>query len=156
ANQFIVQDLGSANGTLVNDDMITEPTELHDGDIINLGVVSFLFRIEEPVEEEYPVAPAVAPPVPVEAMGGLRDRLAASDVAPTHSAAPGLAEELPSPPAPPDLEAAPPPPSAEAAEQAWPTQFAPPDLGKAPPPVPFSALEAAEPETEPAPEPSED
>jgi hypothetical protein len=93
AGEFMIQDLGSANGTLVNDDMITEPTELHDGDIINLGVVSFLFRIEEPVEDIMP--PVAASSVPVEPMGGLRGRLSQSPSgeAATQFAATGFEEQ---------------------------------------------------------------
>jgi pSer/pThr/pTyr-binding forkhead associated (FHA) protein len=41
---FVLTDLGSVNGTLVNSSNIAEPTELRDGDVIVLGETSLLFR----------------------------------------------------------------------------------------------------------------
>ena len=48
--------------------------DLHDGDIINLGVVSFLFRIEEPAEEES-AGQAAPAGIHFQPIGGLRERL---------------------------------------------------------------------------------
>ncbi len=40
-----LEDLGSKNGTLVNDRPITEPTRLSDGDAIHIGTAVFVFRV---------------------------------------------------------------------------------------------------------------
>ncbi len=42
--RFYVQDLGSSNGTLVNDQRLSGEQELRDGDRISLGPVEFLFQ----------------------------------------------------------------------------------------------------------------
>jgi pSer/pThr/pTyr-binding forkhead associated (FHA) protein len=41
---YVVTDLGSANGTLVNGGFIEEPVALRDGDVIMLGETTLLFR----------------------------------------------------------------------------------------------------------------
>ena len=41
---FVLTDMGSANGTLVNTSIIAEPTLLRDGDVIVVGETSLLFR----------------------------------------------------------------------------------------------------------------
>jgi len=41
---FVLTDLGSANGTRVNGRVIEEPTILRDGDVIELGETTLLFR----------------------------------------------------------------------------------------------------------------
>ncbi len=40
----ILEDLGSTNGTLLNDERVHAPTELHDGDRIQVGDVILLFH----------------------------------------------------------------------------------------------------------------
>lgn len=42
--EFMLFDLGSANGTYVNDQRVTEPVSLKDGDVIRFGEVEFLFK----------------------------------------------------------------------------------------------------------------
>jgi hypothetical protein len=42
--EFRVFDLGSANGTFVNDARVTDPVVLKDGDIVRFGEVEFLFK----------------------------------------------------------------------------------------------------------------
>jgi hypothetical protein len=37
-------DLGSANGTFVNDKRVREPATLHDGDTVRLGEAEFIFK----------------------------------------------------------------------------------------------------------------
>ncbi len=44
--KFVISDLGSANGTLVNGDWITEPVELENGDLIELGETMLVFRTQ--------------------------------------------------------------------------------------------------------------
>lgn len=46
AEGLVVEDLGSTNGTLVNDTAITGPTVLHAGDRIRLGATDFLTSVE--------------------------------------------------------------------------------------------------------------
>ena len=58
--RFFVQDLGSANGTLVNDAMLSGERELQSGDRIALGPVEFVFK--EVVHED----DATRPFMPVE------------------------------------------------------------------------------------------
>lgn len=43
-DSFKITDLDSANGTLVNGEQITETTELQDGDVIEVGETTILFR----------------------------------------------------------------------------------------------------------------
>ena len=43
AGAYIVQDLESANGTLVNERPITEETPLADGDVIGIGQTELMF-----------------------------------------------------------------------------------------------------------------
>jgi len=42
--RYLVEDLGSRNGTFVNDKRISEPTELKDGDTVKVGGAVFIFR----------------------------------------------------------------------------------------------------------------
>jgi pSer/pThr/pTyr-binding forkhead associated (FHA) protein/tetratricopeptide (TPR) repeat protein len=44
-NKFSVQDLGSANGTLVNGVRIDEQQELHSGDVLQIGDTQFTFQM---------------------------------------------------------------------------------------------------------------
>jgi hypothetical protein len=73
--QFIIQDLGSANGTFVNGERLTAPQVLQPGDVIGLGPTVLLgfqamLPVVSPVEPpahvpSRPVAPpAYAPPPP--------------------------------------------------------------------------------------------
>ncbi|WP_428267085.1 FHA domain-containing protein [Haliangium sp.] len=45
ASAWFIRDLGSKNGTLVNDDTISEPTSLSSGDAVFFGQVGFYFFI---------------------------------------------------------------------------------------------------------------
>lgn len=40
---FLIFDVGSANGTFVNDERVTEPRRLESGDVVRFGEVSFVF-----------------------------------------------------------------------------------------------------------------
>ncbi|HEX8435730.1 FHA domain-containing protein [Archangium sp.] len=82
---YFAQDLGSSNGTLVNDKPLSGEQELHTGDRISLGPVELVFK--EVVSED----DATRPFMPVEvddATRPIRRNLAANVTAP---------EELPSP-----------------------------------------------------------
>ena len=43
---FVVTDLGSTNGTFVNNQRITQPTRLGDGDLLRFGNTQMKFRAE--------------------------------------------------------------------------------------------------------------
>lgn len=53
--QCVLHDLGSFNGTLINDQRITAPTPLYDGDHIQLGMGGPILRFSDPA---HPAAPA--------------------------------------------------------------------------------------------------
>lgn len=42
-----IEDLNSANGTFVNNERISEKTELHDGDIIGLGDTEIVVSVKD-------------------------------------------------------------------------------------------------------------
>lgn len=42
-----IKDLNSTNGTFVNNKRISQPTELHDGDIIGLGDTKLLVSVKD-------------------------------------------------------------------------------------------------------------
>lgn len=44
---YYIEDLGSANGTYLNGELITDAIELKDKDLIDVGRVEFLFVDEE-------------------------------------------------------------------------------------------------------------
>jgi diguanylate cyclase (GGDEF)-like protein len=51
--QFLLEDLGSKNGTLLNGVLITEPTPLHDGDKIQIGSSVLRFALLDAVDESF-------------------------------------------------------------------------------------------------------
>jgi len=68
--QFIIQDLGSANGTFVNGVRLTGPQALQPGDVIGLGPTVLLgfqaaLPVVSPVEPPVYAPPPPAPPRPV-------------------------------------------------------------------------------------------
>lgn len=50
--KVLIQDLQSANGTIVNDVRVTIPTELNTGDRISVGTRRLIFRLEDGSEAE--------------------------------------------------------------------------------------------------------
>ncbi len=42
---FVIFDLGSSNGTFVNDKRVTEPLALQDGDVVRFSDMAFVFKI---------------------------------------------------------------------------------------------------------------
>ena len=52
-NQFWIEDLGSANGTWVNDRRVEEPTEIHPGDEIRLST-SYITLLSDGLETPTP------------------------------------------------------------------------------------------------------
>lgn len=60
--EYAVEDLGSTNGTFVNDRRIVGLTPLHDGDIIELGeAVRLLYEAESTLPIELPGLPLQPP-----------------------------------------------------------------------------------------------
>lgn len=57
-NRFILEDLGSKNGTWNNDERVKGSVELHDGDRIRLGAVSLTFRSSGQAESTATIAGA--------------------------------------------------------------------------------------------------
>lgn len=48
ADRAIVEDLGSKNGTYVNDRLVTSPTPVVDGNQVRIGSLLFTFRLPQP------------------------------------------------------------------------------------------------------------
>ena len=48
AVEFLLEDLGSKNGTYVGGDRVTIPRQLADGDQVRLGSVVITFRVPQP------------------------------------------------------------------------------------------------------------
>ncbi len=66
---YILTDLGSANGTLVNGVRITQPVRLRDGDLINVGDTQLLFHTGPPAHPPRAGRAMVSPqPAPVPAV----------------------------------------------------------------------------------------
>lgn len=63
ANQYVVTDLGSANGTFVNDVEISAPTPIKHGDRILIGQHELLFLLDQPrpIAAPAPLPGAAAP-----------------------------------------------------------------------------------------------
>jgi adenylate cyclase len=56
--RFCVYDLGSRNGTLLNDRLVSAPLELHDGDTIRVGEVTLIFAQKAAEPSQPPNRPA--------------------------------------------------------------------------------------------------
>lgn len=55
-SEVVLEDLGSTNGTYVNDEPIEEPSVVHSGDRFQVGAVHFKFLHERDVENAYHLA----------------------------------------------------------------------------------------------------
>ena len=61
-NRYFVRDLGSKNGTYLNNQLVKQPTPLKHGDRIRVGSASFMILWDpEDVAAEAPAAPAPSP-----------------------------------------------------------------------------------------------
>ena len=66
--RWVLSDLGSSNGTLVEGQRLNGPCTLMDGETFNLGDVELRLRLDAPAASEAPPAPIVTPaPAPVAA-----------------------------------------------------------------------------------------
>jgi predicted component of type VI protein secretion system len=140
---YLVEDLGSMNGTFVNGNRLAAPHELSDGDQIELGGSRIVTQLEQPA-----AAPAEAPPAvpqPSDDIGATRiagvpevpEPPPARPAADTYVPQPEPTGEGPQAPGPPPAPApppvAPPEPPPAAAEPPAPPEAGPeappPDLG---------------------------
>jgi len=53
--RWFVEDLGSTNGTFLNDERVLAPAELRDGDLLSLGGVAFTYHDPDVTSRETPV-----------------------------------------------------------------------------------------------------
>lgn len=60
---YWVRDLGSRNGTFVNDEKLTAPVQLNAGDVVRVGETEFVFQADAPAAPA-PKPPASAPRQP--------------------------------------------------------------------------------------------
>jgi class 3 adenylate cyclase len=58
-SMYVLEDLGSKNGTWLNHKRLEGPTPLNDGDIVRFGDLSFGFKVESPGTETMPSTPSV-------------------------------------------------------------------------------------------------
>jgi pSer/pThr/pTyr-binding forkhead associated (FHA) protein len=64
-DRALITDLGSTNGTFLNNKRLAEPAELHDNDVVHIGPLAFTVRIEASVAVDYPTPlPPTRSPVP--------------------------------------------------------------------------------------------
>lgn len=78
-SEFVLSDMGSANGTRVNDEKIGQQViQLRDGDVIGVGTSRLEFRLksDEPAEPEAPQAGSEAAPSGGGFMGKLKNLFA--------------------------------------------------------------------------------
>lgn len=108
ADGYLVEDLGSTNGTFVNGKRVTVPTLLYHGDIIDMGKSAHLiFKLDQPHEQmtrpiqmDQPVSSAqdIIPPHPSEnmepGMSPYAPRYDQADAAPQAPDSPQYEDEL--------------------------------------------------------------
>jgi hypothetical protein len=85
-----VEDLGSTNGTFVNERRISEPTTLSSGDIVRVGQTRFDVEIQEDPNKTI-VSGAVAPPT--------EEHTTSAPQMPSQGSAPAAPEDMPDHPA---------------------------------------------------------
>jgi class 3 adenylate cyclase len=58
-SMYVLEDLGSKNGTWVNDRRLEGPTPLNNGDMVHFGDLLFDFKVHSPTTETMPRTPSV-------------------------------------------------------------------------------------------------
>lgn len=107
--RLLIEDLGSTNGTKVNDLYVSEKTELKEGDRITIGTVCLVVKYPEPDQEETPA------PQPAEEASPAEESPPAAETQPAAEALP--ATEMQPAVAPQPVEEPEPAPVAETPEQ---------------------------------------
>ncbi|GAB4445669.1 MAG: hypothetical protein Kow0031_28210 [Anaerolineae bacterium] len=83
AGQFIIEDMGSTNGTFVNGVQITTPQILNPGDSVGIGQTALVFQLAggqmgapqyQPPPQQYTAPPRPTPPPPPARSGGGSDK----------------------------------------------------------------------------------
>jgi hypothetical protein len=144
AEGLVIEDLGSSNGTFVNDRRISTPTPLRSGDVVKLGQTSFDVEVEpggQPTTVRETMAPPAEAPPPVIAETPPTPAPAVPPPTPLPAAEEPAASvaEAPTEPQPPVVPPPGPPPAAPAAY--GPPPSAPPSA-YGPPPGPPPAYGA--------------
>jgi pSer/pThr/pTyr-binding forkhead associated (FHA) protein len=78
ADQVVLEDLGSTNGTWVNGVRIDRPTPIDAGDVVRIGETTLALEIVGHVVEDDPGAPKPAPSAPFAPLASERRRRIAS------------------------------------------------------------------------------
>lgn len=78
ADGYLIEDLGSTNGTFVNGKRVTVPTLLYHGDVVDMGKsVHLIFQLDQPYEQ-------VTKPIQLEQDPPLAQSAAAAAIPPEH------------------------------------------------------------------------
>lgn len=72
--RWYAEDLGSQNGTYVNDQPLSQPTPLEDGDVLNFFEYSLVFEAGTAVDTDEGLPPVVAPAAGADSTRALRKR----------------------------------------------------------------------------------
>lgn len=115
---YVIEDLGSRNGTFVNGARVVQREALRDGDVVRIGGTEFVFRqkglLEAPVRARpAAVVPPVVPAAPARGQVSTRTPVPVPPVIATPRTVPvaPVAPRVPVAPAAPAVPAAPAPPS---------------------------------------------
>lgn len=84
AGDFIVEDLNSANGSFINDQRLTKPQILHNGDLLRFGDTSFIVQLPP---EDFDIEPTI--------LADSEENEDATLVGPATIAVPGYAQPQP-------------------------------------------------------------
>ncbi len=105
---YVIEDLGSRNGTYVNGERVVQRQGLRDGDVVRIGGTEFMFRqkglLESPARQRpAAVVPPVVPAAPVRGTSPARPVAAVPPVVSVPRTAPvaPVAPAVPAAPAPP-------------------------------------------------------
>jgi FHA domain len=136
---LLIEDLGSSNGTFVNDQRISGPTLLRSGDVVTLGQTRFDVEVEAGAQvtsvRETVGPPPVAVP-PSERIGPPPGEQPAPPPAGPSPAAAGPAQPEPVTPSGPEGPTEPQPPVAPPGPPAMPAAYGPPPSAPPPPYAP--------------------
>ena len=113
-HRLFIEDLGSTNGTKVNDFYVSEKTELHEGDRIAVGTVCLVVKFPEPDQEEELAPQPAEKPSPTEESPPAAETGPAVEPLPATETQPAVAPEPAEEPEPAPVAETPEQPAAEA------------------------------------------